>query len=76
MYGAIDPVNQNCHLVKEARNNSNNLVYLDTVTVCIPLLPQTESEFCFVARGTTASFTIAVEGTFKLIGTHMHSSSY
>ena len=62
-YGIINVSNQSCDIKYETRNSSNNTL-TDTVTVLIPTLPLTESEYCFIAIGKTANFTIAVEGTF------------
>ena len=63
-YGVNDPTTHNCHLENEARNSSNNSLS-NTVTVSIPPLAKNALEFCFIARGSAAMFTVAVEGTFN-----------
>ena len=70
-YGAMgDPniTDQNCNLDKAVTHmNSSVNIMLDTVTVHIPSLVQTDSNlFCFKAVGTTSMFTVAVEGTFTI----------
>ena len=61
-YGIINISNQSCDIKYETRNISDNTL-TDIVTVLILTLPPTESEYCFIAIGKTANFTIAVEGT-------------
>ena len=63
-YGIVNVSNQSCDIINETRNSSNNTL-TDTVTVLIPTLPPTESEYCFIAIGKIRTFTIAVEGTFS-----------
>lgn len=69
-YGPINPMDQNCFLNKEVTHmNSSVNFMLDTVTVFIPPLAQTDHDsklFCFKAVGTTSVFTAAVEGTFTI----------
>ena len=62
MYGPKQPMIQNCYPENKAESSSSNH---DTVIVPIPQLLQTDSEFCFIARGTTPTLTIVVEGTFN-----------
>ena len=50
--------------VKSKAENTTNSFITDTVTVYIPTLAQTGSDFCYVARGTVTTFSVAVEGTF------------
>ena len=64
-YGIINVSDQSCDIKNETKNSSNNTL-TDTVTVLIPTLPPTESEYCFIAIGKTANFTIAIEGTFNI----------
>ena len=64
-YGAMDPTNQTCPLDNQVTQHVNSSRISDTVTVFIPNLECTGSEFCFTAIGKTAVFTIAVEGTFR-----------
>ena len=49
----------------ETRNISDNTL-TDNVTIFIPTLPPTESEFCFIAIGRVGNLTIAVEGSFSV----------
>ena len=63
-YGILNVSNQSCDIINETRNSSNNTL-TDTVTVLIPTLLPTESEYCFIAIGKTANFTISIEGTFS-----------
>ena len=53
-YGIINVSYQSCDIQIETRNNSNNTL-TDNVTVLIPTLPPTESEYCFAAIGKTAN---------------------
>ena len=67
----MDPniTDQNCILDKAVVTHMNSSVniMLDTVTVHIPSLAQTDSKlFCFKAVGITSMFTVAVEGTFTI----------
>ena len=73
VYGLKDPVTDesngcfsSVNSVKSKAENTTNSFITDTVTVYVPTLAQTGSEFCFVAVGTvsTLSVTVAVEGTF------------
>ena len=63
-YGPQDPITQHC-LSSITFENSTNTNISDSVTVFLPKLEHTDLEFCFTAVGTTAAFTVAVEGTFK-----------
>ena len=75
VYGIQDAITQSClsSTIKSEAENSTHSFISDTVTVSIPPLAQTESEFCFVAMGKTQVYTVVVEGTFKIgtIRTHM-----
>ena len=66
-YGAAYPIDQRClmdnHII--TRRVDNSVIVSDTVTVVLPELEHTDSQFCFTAIGKTRTFTIAVEGTFK-----------
>ena len=64
-YGIIDVSYQSCDIQIETRNITDNTL-TDTVTVLIPTLPPTESEYCFIAIGRVGNLTIAVEGTFSI----------
>ena len=64
-YGINNCSNQNCDIKNETRNISDN-TFTDTVTVLIPTLPPTESEYCFIAIGRVGNLTIAIEGTFSI----------
>ena len=66
-YGINNCSNQNCEINNETRNFSDNTL-TDTVTVLLPTLPPTESEYCFIAIGRVGNLTIAVEGTFSIKG--------
>ena len=68
--GIIDVLDQSCNIKSEIRNSSDNTL-VDTVTVSIPTLSTSESEFCFIAIGNTANFSIAIEGTFILKGNYI-----
>ena len=52
--------------VKSKAENTTDSSNTDTVLVSIPPLAQTGSEICFVAIGTTATLSLAVEGTFVI----------
>ena len=66
-YGATYPIDQHClmdnHII--TRRVDNSVIVSDTVTVVLPELEHTDSQFCFTAIGKTRTFTVAVEGTFK-----------
>ena len=69
-YGPVNPMDKNCYLDREVThmNSSVNFI-LDTVTVLIPPLAQTDHEsklFCFSAVGTTSVFTVVVERSFTI----------
>ena len=64
--GAMDPTGQTCVMDNKVTWHVNSSRISDTVTVFIPKLECTGSEFCFTAIGKTAAFTIAVEGTFRI----------
>ena len=64
-YGPIDPTDQLCTLNTHRVNNSVIGSDTATVTIALPELEHTDSQFCFTAIGKTRTFTIAVEGTFK-----------
>ena len=66
-YGIIDVSYQSCDIQIETRNITDNTL-TDTVTVLLPTLPPTESEYCFIAIGRVGNLTIAVEGTFSVKG--------
>ena len=66
--------------VKSKAENTTNSFITDTVTVYIPTLAQTVTEFCYVAIGTMTRLNVAVAGTF-MTGTwnsreHQLSSVY
>ena len=69
VYGLKDPVTDesngcfsSVNSVKSKAENTTNSFMTYTVTVYVPTL----TEFCFVAIGTVATFSVAVEGTFKI----------
>ena len=64
-YGPIDPTDQLCTLNTRRVNNSVIVSDTATVTIALPELEHTDSQFCFTAIGKTRTFTVAVEGTFK-----------
>ena len=64
-YGPIDPTDQLCTLNTRCVNNSVIGSDTATVTIALPELEHTDSQFCFTAIGKTRTFTVAVEGTFK-----------
>ena len=71
VYGLKDPVTDesngcfsSVNSVKSKAENTTNSFITDTVTVYVPTLAQTGSEFCFVAVGTVSTLSVAVEGTF------------
>ena len=72
VYGLKDPVtnrsNRCLSSVKSKAENTTDNSNTDshTVFVSIPPLAQTGSEVCFVAIGTTATLSLAVEGTFVI----------
>ena len=70
-------MDQNCYLDKEVTHTNSSVNFmLDTVTVFILPLVQTDHEsklFCFSAIGTTAVFTVVVEGTFTIGNENKHS---
>ena len=66
-YGIIDTSYKSCDIQIETRNISINTL-TDNVTILIPTLPPTESEFCFIAIGRVGNLTIAVEVTFSVKG--------
>ena len=53
--------------VKSKAENTTDSSNTDTVFVSIPPLAQTGSEVCFIAIGTTATLSLAVEGTFVIV---------
>jgi hypothetical protein len=67
-YGAVDPTDQSCRMENHItrRVNGDVIIITDTVTIVLPGLEHTDSEYCFTAVGKTEIFTIAVEGTFKI----------
>ena len=67
VYGLIDPVTDesngcfsSVNSVKSKAANTTNSFMTDIVTVYVPTL----TEFCFVAIGTVATFSVGVQGTF------------
>ena len=64
-YGPIDSTDQLCTLNTRRVNNSVIVSDTVTVTIALPELEYTDSQFCFTAIGRTETFTVAVEGTFK-----------
>ena len=65
-YGPMDPTDQLCALDNQVIRRVNHNIISDTVTVFLPQLEHSDSEFCFTAIGKTEVFTVAVEGTFKI----------
>ena len=69
VYGHKDPVSDksngcfsSVNSVKSNAENTTNSFITDTVTVYVPTL----TEFCFIAIGTVSTFSVAVEGSFKI----------
>ena len=67
VYGLKDPLTDesngcfsSVNSVKSRAENTTNSFITDTVTVYVPTL----TEFCFVAIGTVATFSVGIEGTF------------
>ena len=52
--------------VKSKAENTIHSSNTDIVLVSIPPLAQTGSEVCFIAIGTTATLSLAVEGAFVI----------
>lgn len=65
-YVLQDSITHRCLSVSSITvENTNTSIISDTVTVFLPKLEHTDSEFCFTAIGKTEAFTVAVEGTFN-----------
>ena len=77
-YGRIDTTDQICNLENQfTQMNSSDITTLDSLTVNVPSLPQTDHQsklICFRAVGTTSVFTAAVEGSF-IIGNEVNTDN-